>query len=145
MGTEHPVYRAMLAGLPRRQDPYAWYIRVPDLVGFVRHVAPALERRLTGSVAVGHTGGLRLSFYQGGLELFLEEGAVKRVEPWWPDTAMEGNAAFPDLSFLQLLMGYRSLEELEHAYADCWVADDSASAVIESLFPKQPSDVWPIA
>lgn len=145
LGAEHPVYRVMAAGLPRQQDPYAWYIRVPDVVSFVRLVAPALERRLKGSVAAGHTGELRISFYRNGLKLALEGGAVTTVEPWSPDTATEGDAAFPDLTFLQLLLGFRSLEELEHAYADCWVDNDGARAVVDSLFPPQPSDVWPVA
>lgn len=145
LGAEHPVYRAMAAGLPRRQDPYAWYVRVPDPVGFVRLVAPASERRLEQSVAVGHTGELRISFYRDGLKLKLKDGAIAGVEPWSPATAEEGDASFPDLTFLQLLLGYRCLDELEHAYADCWVDDDRARALIDSLFPRQPSDVWPIA
>ena len=52
-----------------------------------------------------------------------------------------GAAAFPDLTFLQLLFGYRSFEELQYAFADC----DEAQALLTALFPKQASGVWPVA
>ena len=46
LGVEHPAYAAMEEWLPVVEPSRAWYLRVPDLPGFVRHVAPALERRL---------------------------------------------------------------------------------------------------
>ena len=48
----------------------------------------------------------------------------------------------PDLVFLQLLFGYRSLEELEYAFADCRVENDEARALLTALFPRQTSNVW---
>ncbi len=54
-------------------------------------------------------------------------------------------AAFPDLTFLQLVFGYRTLEELRYAFADCWCDTDEARLVLEAIFPKQDSDVWAIA
>ncbi|MGD2206645.1 MAG: hypothetical protein PVH17_07690, partial [Anaerolineae bacterium] len=56
-----------------------------------------------------------------------------------------GDAAFPDLVFLQLLFGYRSLEELKHSFADCWTSNGKARVLLEALFPKQPSDAWPVS
>lgn len=131
--------------LPRQRDPYAWYVRVPDLADFLRHVAPALERRLAQSVAVGHTGELKLNFYCDGLRLTIENGELVEVERWMPPRVGAGDAAFPDLTFLQLLLGYRSLEELRFAFADCWTKNDDARALLNALFPKQASHVWPVA
>jgi hypothetical protein len=34
------------------------------------------------------------------------------------------------------------LEELEHAFADCWADMDEARALVKVLFPKRPSHVW---
>ena len=65
--------------------------------------------------------------------------------PWrrgGPRHEDQGSAAFPGLTFLQLLFGYRTLDELQAAFTDCWVEDDDARALIEALFPKQPSAVW---
>src|SRR5205823_412644 len=121
---------------------YAWYLRVPDLPGFIWHVAPALERRLAASVVVGYTGELKLSFYRSGLRLAFHQGGLRASEVWKPTPDERGAAAFPDLTFLQLLFGYRTLEELRYAFADCWVANDETQAVLEALFPRQDSDVW---
>jgi hypothetical protein len=45
----------------------------------------------------------------------------------------------PDLTFLQLLFGYRSLGELDHARADCYVRNEEAAVLLNILFPKQHS------
>jgi len=55
----------------------------------------------------------------------------------------DGGAWFPGLGFLQLLFGRRSLAELEHAAADCRVNAEEARVLLDALFPKRPSCVWP--
>lgn len=140
LGREHPLYAALGESvLPGRQRPYAWYVRVPDLPGFLRRVAPALERRLAGSALAGHTGDLRLDFYRGGLRLTFAAGRITGVEPWRrPVWAEGGQAGFPPLVFLQLLFGHRSLAELRDAFPDVR-ADDETTALLDILFPKRPS------
>ena len=49
---------------------------------------------------------------------------------------------FPHLTFLQVLVGYRSLDELEAAYADCYPDSQTARVLTDILFPKAVSDVW---
>jgi len=145
LGTEHPVYQVMGDQLPRTRQPYTWYVRLPYLVDFLRHIAPVLERRLAESALVGYTGELKISFYRSGLRLELAEGRLKTVEPWQPTPDEGGTAAFPDLTFLQLLLGYRAWEELRYAFPDCWTANDEARALLEVLFPKRPSRVWGVS
>jgi GNAT superfamily N-acetyltransferase len=140
LGAEHPAYEAIRSRLPHEVKPYAWYLRVPDLPGFLRHVTPALERRL-----VNHTGKLHVSFYRDGVRLAFQGGRLAAVEPWQPTVEKAGDAAFPGLTFLQLLFGYRSCEELKYAFPDCWTSGDEAQALLNALFPRQPSDVWPIS
>jgi hypothetical protein len=144
-GVEHPAYQVMDGRLTRTDPPYAWYIRVPDLPGFLRHIAPVLEQRLAGSVLAGHSGELKLSFYRHGVRLGFQHGRLTAVEARKPTPDEEGNAAFPGLTFLQLLFGYRDLGELRYAFADCWVENDEAQALLSALFPKQASDIWPVA
>jgi GNAT superfamily N-acetyltransferase len=143
VGSAHPVHEALHDLLPRTLDPYALYVRIPDLVGFVQHITPALERRLAESVMVGHTGELKISFYRSGLRLAFEQGKIAGVEPWQPTSEDgsedDGMARFPDRTFLQLLLGYRSLEELEYAFKDCSHRSDEARALARALFPKQTS------
>ena len=145
LGSDHPAYHAAADRLPRERKPYAWYVRVPDLSGFLLHIATAMEKRLVGSVVAGYTGELKISFYRDGLRLVLQEGRLATAETWKPTPQERGAAGFPGLTFLQLLFGYRSLDELRHAFADCWVSTDDARALLETMFPRQYSEVWPIA
>jgi hypothetical protein len=141
----HPAYDA-LGDLGATYDPpYAWYVRVPDLPGFIRHIAPALERRLADSPAAGHTGELKLNFYRGGLRLAFERGRLTTAEDWRAQVwGPKPEGGFPPLVFLQLLFGRRSFADLRYAYPDVWAEDNASAALIEALFPARPSWVLPL-
>jgi len=145
LGPTHPLWGAVRSRLPKVARPYAWYLRVPDLPAFLRHIAPVLQERLARSSAPGYTGELKLSLYRQGVGLVFDAGRLATVEAWRPRHEDPGSAAFPALTFLQLLFGYRTLDELQAAFTDCWVEDDDARALLEALFPKQPSAVWPVS
>lgn len=120
-------------------------MRVPDLPAFLTCIGAALEQRLAGSVCAGHSGELKISFYREGVRLAFEKGKLTSVEAWKPKVKDdEGSAAFPGLTFLQLVFGYRTLDEIRHAYADCW-ASEEARVLIEALFPKKYSSIWPVS
>jgi hypothetical protein len=145
-GSEHPSYEVFRDRLPRLRDPYAWYVRVPDLPKFIRHIAPALERHIAESVIIGYSGSVQISFYRSGLKLAFEHGRLSTAEPWQPLPKDVGQAAFPDLSFLQMVFGYRTIEELEQSYADCWYNGDERRVdetrlLLNTLFPKKASSV----
>lgn len=155
LGTEHPLYGVFR--FQEHDDAYACYARVPDVAAFLRAVAPVLERRLAASPCAGHTGTLTLGFYTSGVRLTLDHGKVGVVEAWRPDLTVRGLefgrpssdprrplATFPDLTFLQLLFGFRSLHELEAVFPDCLVRTSEARALLNALFPKTPSDIWPV-
>jgi hypothetical protein len=147
LGEHHPLYDAIPEPPLYRLDRhghYSYYVRVPDLPRFLRHVAPVLENRLDASVAAGHTGEMKVSFYGDGLRLELESGRLSEVEDWSPTVEETGDAAFPDLTFLQLLFGYRSLDELDRAFADCSPGEGDARVLLKVLFPRRPSELWPV-
>ena len=144
-GSQHPAYPVAASRLVFERPTYAYYVRVPDLPAFLTHIGPALERRLSSSACAGHTGELKISFYRDGVRLVFENGRLVSAQGWKPKIkADEGMAAFPNLTFLQLIFGYRSLPELRYAYADFW-ANEEATALLEVLFPKKPSSVWSIS
>jgi hypothetical protein len=145
LGARHPVYEALGRNLPNQHQPYAWYLRVPDLPGFLNHIKPALEKRLADSIAAGHSCEIKISFYREGLRLVLEQGRLARIESWRPTPEDGGVIAFPGLTFLQILFGYRSYEELHESFADCWCDTEEVRAVIDILFPKTLSDVFPVS
>jgi hypothetical protein len=144
-GANYPVYEALGNDLPSVREPYAYYLRVPDLPGFLNHIRPALEKRLAESIAVGYSGVLCIGFYRDGLKLTFERGRLTSIETWKPRAHEEGDAAFPDLTFLQMLFGYRSFDELHRSFADCFWDNNTARVVMNALFPKKLSDVFPVA
>ncbi len=70
---------------------------------------------------------------------------ITDIAPYVPEARGHFDAGFPDLTFLQLVCGHRTIEELEYAFADVQVPSDTARAVLHALFPRQFSDVWPVA
>lgn len=142
LGPDHPVYPLLSGRVLRSRRPYAWYVRVPDVPAFLRHVRPVLERHLAASPAAGFTGDVTLSTYREGVTIRLRRGVIEAVEPW-PAPDVTASARFPDLTFLRLLTGWRDLDELEHAFPDCFVRDEHR-AVIAGLFPRRDSWIWPL-
>jgi len=142
LGIYHPAYEFAAKSLPEKIDPYAWYIRVSDLADFVQHISPVLNTRLSESEFASYDGDLNLDFHRTGLKLSLENGNITGAESWQPSTETRGDLAFPDHSFLHLLCGYRSFDELQDFYPDCYTRKmPEASALINVLFPKKVSHV----
>lgn len=143
-GEAHPVYEALGRQLEKQSRPYAFYVRVPDLFAFLRHITPILEKRLAGSVLAAHSGGLRLNLYRRHVNLQWEAGRLQAITPYEAKHSEDGDVSFPDLTFLELLFGYRSYEELHHAFADCFTDLAEAEVLVNILFPKRPSHVNPL-
>jgi hypothetical protein len=145
LGSDHPLYRAERARIRDRRRAYALFVRIEHLAGFLELVAPALEQRLARSEQAGRSGELELSFYRDGLRLRFEAGRLRGVERWQPSTEQLGHLAFPGLSFLQLLLGFRSLGELQHAFPDCYAWSEAHAPWVEALFPPAPSSLLPVS
>ncbi len=139
LGSAHPVYEVLGEALaPYYEPPYAWYVRVPDVLAFIRHIAPALERRLANSPAAVYSGELTLDFFRGGLHMVFDKGHIEHLEPWRaPAYKNTADASCPALVFLQLLFGYRSLDELRYAFPDVRVENSNAEVLLNALFPKK--------
>ncbi len=144
LGESHPSYEALDDRLPAARKPYAYYVRVPDLPAFLMHVKPALEKRLAESIAAGYSGELKLDFYRSGIRIFFEHGCISGVEPMKTGPGIETHASFPDLTFLHLIFGHRSFDELRHAFTDCYWENNTARVLLNALFSKRPSNVFPV-
>lgn len=140
LGSAHPLYDVLGRELAHLYDPPdSWYIRVPDFAAFMRHITPALERRLADSAAAGYTGHLTLDFYRGGICFRFVAGKLDQIDPWRvPPQNGGAYSSFPELVFLQLLFGYRSLAELRHAFPDV-TASERSQLLLDALFPARPS------
>jgi hypothetical protein len=139
LGPGHPVYDALDPELEKLRPSYAWYMRVADLPGFIQHIKPVLEERLAASVMDGHSGTLRLNFYHSQITLEFEKGKLAQIGTYEPKHFEDGDAFFPELTFLQLLFGYRSFQQLREAFADCFPENNDAPVLLSILFPPLPS------
>ena len=145
MADNHPLVAALGRQLEQYQRPYAWYVRIPDVPAFLRHIQAVLEVRLANSVMAGHTGKLRLNLYRGGAwQLVFEQGILVEVSSYVKQEVADGDAHFPDLLLVQLLCGRQSLPELTAVHADCYGTAE-AEILLGILFPKRPSLVLGVA
>lgn len=144
LGPNHPLYTALDAKLLPLKPPYAWYIRVPDLTAFLHQITPILEKRLAASPVAGYSGSLRLNRIHEHLSLRFEKGKLVEITPYQPKGFEDGDAIFPEHTFLHLLFGHITLTELQQVRADCFSNNDKATLLLNSLFPKQFSNVIPL-
>jgi GNAT superfamily N-acetyltransferase len=141
---EHPLLRLAASRLPQIGREFAWDVRVADLCRVLPVIAPLLEGRLAASALSGFTGDLAVTFYRSGVRLTFEQGRLAVVEPWLPEVVWKAEAAFPGQTFLYLLFGARSLEQVEGMFPDCRIKSDVARVLVETLFPVAPSVIWPV-
>ena len=144
LGAQHPVYEALGTKLPSYDRPYAWYMRVPDLPGFIRHIAPVLEKRLAGSIAMGHTGKIRINRYSTILTLNFEQGKLTGVEEEPRKASDYADLGLPELTILQMIFGRASFMELHDIVPDVYYDNEEAAILFNILFPKKPSAVMGI-
>ncbi len=151
LGTEHPVYQVVNGRSPRLKRMRAWYVRVPDIAGFLGHVRPVLECRMADSAVAGYTGRLTIGFVDYGVDLSFDSGRLAQVErlarPRKGDSWLSSgtcDALLPGLIFLQLLFGFRSADELEYAFPDCDIGSPKTRGLLNVVFPKLPSHIWGI-
>ena len=145
LGEDHPAYAVAASYLPRVHKPYAYYLRVPDLVAFITLIKPVLIERLAQSPFVGCSGEVTLNFYQDGLRLSFKEGRLEGINAINAVDPDKATANFPPLVFINLLFGHRNMDELHNAYTDCYTKDQQSKHLLDTLFPRKPSDVWPIS
>ena len=145
LGEQHPIYEVLDDKLPTVRKPYAYYVRVPDVPAFLTQVKPALEKRLAESAAVGYSGELRVGFYKDGFRMVFENGKITSIESIKHNTDRDVDVSFPNYTFLHVLFGHRSFDELRHAFVDCYVHNPTARVLINALFPKRDSFVQAVA
>ena len=120
-------------------------MRVPDPAAFVANVQPALEERLAHSAFTNYSGELKISFYKDGLLIKFDKGRITEIRNLTYAELEKPQAEFPPFTFLHLVFGHRTVRELRDIHIDCMVNKEVTANLIDALFPKQVSDVWPIS
>jgi len=140
LGREHPIYDAIGRDLMMKASPYAWFVRIPDEVAYMRALKSQLEKHLSESVGAGYNGELKLNFYRRGTVLRFKSGAIE-IDTWQPIDGTDGDAHFPANSVWSLLCGQRTASQLADEIADCWMTR-SARILLDCLFPQFTGQVW---
>lgn len=117
------------------------YVRVPNLAVFITTLIPALNTRLENSPGWSrYSGRVKVSNYSTtfpGFEMHIDAGKIVKVEEFVkrdqnPDDEL---ARFPHRTFLQVLFGRRSIEELNYVFPDVTMSDQTLQ-LLNTLFPK---------
>jgi GNAT superfamily N-acetyltransferase len=142
----HPARRCVSTKLDHPAgSTFGLYVRVPDVQQFLCTVAPALEGRLAASPAVGFCGELTIDLFSERIALRFEAGrivAVERVTIGGEENSFD--LRMPHEAFLHVLLGNRSLPDVEAAFADCEVCTDRGGLLGEVLFPRMMVTPWTV-
>ena len=123
-------------GATRRIPPYAWQIRITDHVKILQKMKTLLESRLAISMYRRLTEQLNLNLYRYTVQVTVENGLITSIQRF--ESNENRTMRFNPLVFTQLLLGYRSREELEAIYPDFRV-QSSHMHLVDILFPKSQS------
>ena len=78
----------------------------------------------------------------------IEMGQLVGVCRWIPEQSDSRlapkvrDAMYPGLTFLQVLFGFRSVDEIEYAFPDCILTSDQTRQILDVMFPKNASWMW---
>jgi len=143
-----PVFNRLVSkmGYSRTYETlYAWYLRVPDLPKLIKTIAPVLEQRLENSYVSGYTGDLSIhSFNKTATTIKFDEGRIVDVTEDVLHPEWKADAAFPNHTFLNVLFGHRSPDELVRTLPEVFT-NRKAAVLFDALFPLNPSSILPIA
>ena len=128
----------MAFGLGAKEGrPYAWQIKIPDVICLLKSMTPVLEKRIMASAFKDYTGTFRLEFYKSSVDMVWEKGKLKSVckADGDADDSFDMNSQL----FPALALGHRSWQELRHIQPDIFVGSAESALFLETLFPKKAS------
>ncbi len=147
----HPGRMAISMGA-KAGRPYAWQIKIPDKVRFLKKIKPVLEKRAADGPFGNHTGLLRLELYRESVDLEWKTGRLTDIRKGTTEAADNAFCIPADL-FPALVMGYRSWRELQMIRPDIFPSNqylrvkpcdppDENGFFMDVLFPKTRSWVY---
>lgn len=119
---------------------YAWQMLVPDKANLLQKLAPVFERRMNESAFAGWSGLYVMNLFREAFEMRFEGGKLVAVSA--VGFREGGDIHLPPVAFAPLVLGYRTIDELNHIYHDasCW----DKHGLADVLFPKMDSYLYTI-
>ncbi|MFX1510495.1 MAG: GNAT family N-acetyltransferase [Promethearchaeota archaeon] len=139
-----PAVKSAIEGLSRSkfERPYAWYIRIPSIKRFLETITPVLEHRLAQSDFAHLSDSLRLNWYRAAIEIIFKDGKVDEIKEIRRQDLKEADVAVPFPTIYQLLMGYKTIDELHQMYPDAG-GRAFKLPIVRVLFPKIRAQLTP--
>jgi hypothetical protein len=122
---------------------YPWQIFIPDLTALLKALAPALEQRIADSNLAKLTREVRICLFRKTIVLRFDSGQLVDVANIGFTNWEDEPVLCPPLSFVPLVLGYRTAKELQSMYPDITIRQDHQQ-LINTLFPKMTSFIYTI-
>lgn len=116
-----------------KRRPYGWQMKIIDPYRILERITPVFEERIKQSTLKGYSGTLPLNLYGVTVTLTLDNGAVVSVRQ--SASQQKGDILVNPRIFPKMLLGYRSIDELEAEYPDVRIKPEY-KPIMEILFPK---------
>ena len=126
-----------LGGIPL--SSYGWQVKIPDLSKFFQIMKEILEKRLANSEYKYLNKNVRISNYQETVSLIIKNGIIEQILliKGYPEL-QNIDLRIPNGFLYKLLLGDRTIEEINYILKDV-IVKDSSESLMEIMFPKKPS------
>lgn len=133
MSESSPLIRIAKGWNAQSPWQYAWQIKTPSAKNLLQSIAPVLEKRIQNSPFANLTQSVIFDLYRHIIEIKFDNGQIIAVNEL--DTCDFASIRIPPTQFVQLVLGYKSREELQAMYFDIGVYGE-AQYLVDVLFPK---------
>jgi hypothetical protein len=106
-------------------------------------VSSVLDARVASSTVEGFSGEVNVDFYTEALRLTFATGRLTSIERG-ATSIHDSDVSLPADAFVELVLGNRSLVDLERTVADCHINTDLGGALVDALFPRLKLYPWEI-
>ena len=115
------------------KPPYAWQIKIVDPFRVLTNISPVLEERVVHSPFRGYNDLVPINLYGVTVTLTFTKGSITGVKQC--PSEQSGEILINPLIFSKMLLGYRSLNEIEPEYLDVRIKPEYRK-LMSVLFPK---------
>jgi predicted acetyltransferase len=129
----HPLTRLLVKHGGKSNDPYAWQVKILDYEQIIRRIKSLLEKRIMMSSYRGFTDNINLNFWKFNIRMEIEDGEIKTVSR--SKETRDRDIGINPYVFPKLMLGYRSIDELEYSCPDC-IINPEYRQLVRTLFPK---------
>ncbi|WP_430816617.1 GNAT family N-acetyltransferase [Carboxylicivirga sp. RSCT41] len=143
---DHPFVKTAGAYGATIRPSYAWQIKIIDFGRFIGKIKQVLERRIQNSSFAGITAITSINCYQFQINIHWKNGMIHDINTDQSDEATY-TMSIPGQLLTQLLLGYRTWQEMQYINPDVFPADqylrfschqpsEISGQFFTALFPK---------